>query len=51
MKVKLNDEIIRVIESIVNHGDKAVIQRRDDGVIVMAEVRHIRYKNGEEVKR
>lgn len=51
MKVKLNDEIVKVIESIVNHGDKAVIQRREDGVIVMAEVRHIKYKDGEIVKR
>ena len=43
MKVKITDEVLKVIESIVNHGNKAVIQRRGDGVIVMEEIRHIKY--------
>lgn len=45
MKVELTPEVIKAIESIVNYGNKAVIQRKGDGVIVMEERRTIRYKD------
>lgn len=44
MKATINAEIVKIIESIVNHGNKAVIQRSGTGVIVMEEKRQIRYK-------
>ena len=43
MKAVINNDILKVIESIVNRGNKAVIQRKGEGVIVMEEIRHIKY--------
>lgn len=47
MKVKITDEIAKTIETIVNHGNKAVVQRSGHGVIVMEEKREIKYRDTE----
>ena len=51
MKATINAEIVKIIEGIVNHGNKAVIQRSGTGVIVMEEKRQIRYRDTEAVQK
>lgn len=43
MEVKLDDKAVAAIEQILKNGDKAVIQRKKDGLVVMAEKRIIKY--------
>lgn len=45
MTVEITREAIATIETIVNHGNKAVIQRSGSGIIVMEEKRQIKYSN------
>ena len=41
----ITDEALLAIAEIVNRGNKAVIQRKGTGVIVMEEKRKIKYSN------
>lgn len=43
MEVKLDEKAVAEIERILKNGDKAVIQRKKDGYIIMAERRIIKY--------
>lgn len=45
MIVKITDDAMIAILSIINHGDKAIVQRKGTGVIVMEEKRKIKYSN------
>lgn len=45
MIAEITEEAIATIKTIVNHGNKAVIQRSGTGVIVMEEKRQIKYSN------
>lgn len=47
MQPKLDDNAIDAINRILKNGNKAVIQRCKDGIIVMEEVRHIKYRTAE----
>ena len=39
----LNDRAVEAIEAILKKGDKAVVQRSKDGVLIMSEHRKIQY--------
>ena len=43
MIVELTDKAIATVEDILRKGNKAVIQRMGDGVVVMEEKRKIQY--------
>lgn len=45
MIVKLNDRAVTEIETILKRGNKAVIQRRGDGIIILEEKRQIKYES------
>lgn len=45
LKAEITEEAIEAIKTIVNHGNKAVIQRSGSGIIVMEEQRKIKYSN------
>ena len=47
MQPKLDGQAIDAINRILKNGNKAVIQRCKDGIIVMEEVRHIKYRSAE----
>ena len=49
MIAELTEEAISTIKNIVNHGNKAVVQRTGKGVIVMEEKRQIKYTTPPEV--
>ena len=44
MKAVITAEAVKTIETIVNHGNKAVVQRNGAGIIVMEEKRQIKYR-------
>ena len=43
--MNLDENAIRAIERVLKNGNKAVVQRTKDGVIVMEEKRTIQYRN------
>ena len=45
MVVKLNNEAIAAVELILKRGNKAVVQRNGQGIIIMEEKRKIEYRN------
>ena len=45
MHVELDAKVVDTINRILNTGNKAVIQRSKDGVIVMEERRKIHYRS------
>lgn len=45
MIVDIDKNAVEAIKAIVNRGNKAVIQRSKDGIIVMEEKRTIKYQN------
>lgn len=51
MKAELTEEAVRMIEHIVNHGNKAVVQRKGPGILVMEERRKICYQTPDETER
>ena len=50
MIAEITKEAVDAIKSIVNHGNKAVVQRTGEGVIVMEEKRQIKYKTPPKVE-
>ena len=50
MTISLNSDALKTIEDIVNRGNKAVIQRSGEDVIVMEEKRKIKYGNASPVR-
>lgn len=44
MIVKLNDQAVTEIETILKRGNKAVVQRQGDGFIILEEKRQIKYR-------
>jgi len=47
---KIDDIAIKAILTIVNKGNKAIIQRCKDGIIVMEEKRTIKYRNATPIR-
>lgn len=44
MIVKLNDQAVTEIETILKRGNKAVVQRKGEGFIILEEKRQIKYE-------
>ncbi len=47
MRVKLNEQAVLEIETILKRGNKAVVQRQKDGFIILEEKREIKYRDTE----
>ena len=47
---KIDDIAIKAILAIVNKGNKAIVQRCKDGIIVMEEKRTIKYRNATPIR-
>lgn len=47
MQPTLDEKAIEAINRILKEGQKAVVQRCKDGIIVMKEERHIKYRTAE----
>lgn len=45
LNATISREAIQAITDIVNRGDKAVVQRKGTGVIIMVEKRKIQYRD------
>ena len=45
LNASISDEALAAILTIINQGNKAVVQRRGEDVIVMEEKRKIKYGN------
>lgn len=45
MRVQIDKQAVQTIEKILNSGSDAVVRRRKDGVIVLAEERKIKYQS------
>lgn len=45
MSVKINDDAVAAIEAILKRGNKAVVQRKERGIIILEEKREIKYRN------
>lgn len=45
MTVRLGDDELAVITEILNRGNKVVLQRKGDGILILEEKRKIKYSN------
>ena len=44
MRVQIDREAVQTIERILNSGNDAVVRRRRDGIVILAEERKIKYQ-------